>query len=281
MASFRDRFFTPNVARAITSPSAILATGAGAAAGIIIGGWFGGWILAPVVGAAALAARVLVAVPRETTPAVDTRSLDEPWKSLLKEIRDSGARFHKAISGMQAGPLSERLNELSGRLDTAVAEAGRIAAAGNQLARARSQIDTAAAEADLQRVHGESPSQRRDQTMAAIRAQLSSAARIDSTTWDTYERLKLLDARIDEMVARSLELSVTQASGEGVSGLGDEVEAIVSDMETLRQAIDETRSAEGVDQSGLMASGPSAAMMDQSGRTSSPGQTSSGTGSGF
>ena len=34
--SFRDRFFTPKVARATTSPSAILAAGAGAAVGMLI-----------------------------------------------------------------------------------------------------------------------------------------------------------------------------------------------------------------------------------------------------
>jgi hypothetical protein len=59
--AFRDRFLTPRVARAITSPSAIVATGAGAAAGILVGL---GPVGAVALGAAALGARVLAAVPR-------------------------------------------------------------------------------------------------------------------------------------------------------------------------------------------------------------------------
>jgi len=36
--SFRDRFFTPPVARAMTSPLGILLAGVGAAVGIVVGG---------------------------------------------------------------------------------------------------------------------------------------------------------------------------------------------------------------------------------------------------
>lgn len=242
MTSFRDRFFTPKVARAITSPSAILVAGAGVSVGIVAG--LG--VLAPVVGAVALGARVLAAVPRDNKKHIDVRSLSEPWKSLLREILDSGTRFRRAISGMQSGPLAERLAELAERLDTAIDEAGRIALAGNQLTAARTQIDTARVLHDLETARAESPagdapqSSRRDQTIHALEAQLASAARIDATTRDTYEQLRLLDARIDEMVARSVELSVSQSTGDDVGGLGEEVEGIVSDMENLRQALEET-----------------------------------------
>ena len=54
--SFRDRFFTPPVARAITSPSGILLAGATVSAGILVGLPLAG-VLA--VGAAAFAARVV------------------------------------------------------------------------------------------------------------------------------------------------------------------------------------------------------------------------------
>ena len=64
--SFRDRFFTPPVARAITSPSGILLAGAGASAAILAG-----LPIAAIagLGAAAWAARVAVAVPRDATDA--------------------------------------------------------------------------------------------------------------------------------------------------------------------------------------------------------------------
>lgn len=236
MTSFRDRFFTPKVARAITSPSAILATGAGVSVGILAGG-----VVAPFfLGAAALAARVLIAVPRPERRPVDTKNLIEPWKSLLAEIIDSGNRFQKATAGMQDGPLKQRLADLGSNLETAINDAARVAHAGNQLSNARSQINTARVQQDLDYARSEPASPRRDQTITAIESQLASAARIDSTTRDTYEQLRLLDARIDEMVARSVELSVSQTAGEDLSGLGEEAEAIVSDMESLRVALEET-----------------------------------------
>jgi hypothetical protein len=66
---------------------------------------------------------------------------------------------------------------------------------------------------------------------------------MDRTIADAYDRLRLLDARIDETVTRTIELSVTQTDVEALAGLGAEVDSIVGDMEALRQAVDETRAA--------------------------------------
>jgi hypothetical protein len=66
---------------------------------------------------------------------------------------------------------------------------------------------------------------------------------MDRTMSDAYERLRLLDARIDETVTRTIELSVSQTDADALTGLGNEVDSIVGDMEALRQAVDETRAA--------------------------------------
>ena len=113
MPSFRDRFLTPQVARAITSPSAILVTAAGASAAILLG-------LNPIgivlVGAGAFTARVLGSVPRNSArPRISPGSLVEPWQSLMKGILDARKRYGAALKGMQAGPLKERLGELGER----------------------------------------------------------------------------------------------------------------------------------------------------------------------
>ena len=81
---------------------------------------------------------------------------------------------------------------------------------------------------------------RSGQTIAAIEAQLAAAERMDVTIADAYDRLRLLDARIDETVTRTVELSVSQTDDGSVAGLGVEVDSIVGDMEALRQAIEET-----------------------------------------
>jgi hypothetical protein len=236
--SFRDRFFTPRVARATTSPSAILATGAGAAVGILA---FANPIGAVVLGLGAYAARVLAAVPRAPErPATDVRGLVDPWRGLMQGVLDARRRYDKAIASVQAGPLRDRLGEVGTRLDTAVDDAGRIARAGNTLSEGRAQIDVVAVRAELDAARAAPRTERSDATVQAISAQLESAERLDRTIYDTYDRLRLLDARLDETVTRTVELAVTQADAREVGGIGSEVDAIVSEMESLRLAVEET-----------------------------------------
>ncbi len=237
MPSYRDRFLTPQVARSITSPSAILVTAAGASAAILLG-------LNPigivVVGAGAFAARVLAAVPRnQAGPKISPGLLIEPWKSLMTGIMDAKKRFSYATRGMKSGPLNDRLTELGQRLQAGVDEAWRIAQAGNQLSLARGQISSESITAELQQAQAGNRTERSDQTIQALQAQLSAAQRLDVSIYDTYDRLRLLDARIDEMVTRTVELSVSQEAPDDLGGLNTEVESIVEDMEALRQAVEE------------------------------------------
>lgn len=237
--SFRDRFFTPRVARATTSPSAILATGAGAAVGILAFGPVGA-----VLGLGAYAVRVLAAVPKAPErPSTDVRNLQEPWRGLMQGVLDARRRYDHAISSVQAGPLRDRLVEVGTRLDAAVDDAGRIARAGNTLSDGRQQIDVDAVRAELDAARAAPRTERSDATIQAISAQLDSAERLDRTIYDTYDRLRLLDARLDETVTRTVELAVIQADAGAVGGIGSEVDAIVSEMESLRLAVEETDAA--------------------------------------
>lgn len=238
MASFRDRFLTPKVAHAITSPSAILATGAGAAVGVLA---FGNPVGAVVLGLGAFAARVLAAVPRAPRrPGMDLRQLQDPWHTIMREVLDAQHRFDRAVAGIRPGPLRDRIAEVGERLGVAVDEAWRTAQAGQSLSAARSQIDGGRIHAELAATRGAPRTERSEQTIAAIEAQLAATERMDRTIADAYDRLRLLDARIDETVTRAIELSVSQSDDASVAGLGDEVDSIVGDMEALRQAIEET-----------------------------------------
>jgi hypothetical protein len=58
-------------------------------------------------------------------------------------------------------------------------------------------------------------------------------------TRDTAEQLRLLDARLDEAVARAVELSLSGDSGK-LTGLDSDVDDLVAEMEALRQALEET-----------------------------------------
>jgi hypothetical protein len=238
--AFRDRFYTPRVARAITSPSAILATGGGAALAILVGL---GPVGAVALGALAFGARVLAAVPSQNSssvPPIAPRSLDPPWRGAVEQVQDSRRRFDDATDTLEDGPLKDRLAGVAGQLDVAVSEAWRIARAGHVLTSGRKQIDTTTITLELESARQGPPTPRQAQTVAAMESQLASAQRIDSTIADAYDRLQLLDARTDEAVARAVELSVSQSDPDAVQTLDSDVGRIVGDLESLRQAIEET-----------------------------------------
>ena len=237
--SFRDRFLTPPVARAITSPLGILLAGAGASAAILAG-LPGAAVVA--AGAAAWAGRVAVAVPRNSTDASNIApfAMQDPWRSFVRSAQQARRKFDEAVRGSRRGPMRDRLAEIGSRLDDAVAECWRVARQGQALVDARSQLNTA----DVQReLAGLDPSQTK--TAEALEAQLASAQRLETTITDVRDRLRLLDARMDEAVARAVELSVQGGDAE-LQGLGSDVEGLVGDMEALRQGLEEAdRAAPG------------------------------------
>jgi hypothetical protein len=240
--SFRDRFFTPKVAQAMMSPLGIVMAGAGLAAGIAIGA-----PIAAAVGIGALAwgGRVLAAVPRDdATERPQPNRLSEPWRGYAASAQAAKERFDQVVAGVAAGPLRDRLRGLSARLDDGIAESWRIARRGDEIVRAIGQIDTATAGAELAalRQSGEDRTAAGAETAKALESQLASAERLALLAEASRDRLRLLDARFDELVARTVEVSV----GAGDSAvLGHDVDDLVTELESLRVAMEETQSASG------------------------------------
>src|SRR5262245_61025993 len=123
--SFRDRFLTPPVARAITSPSGVLLAGATASAGILIGLPVVGVV---AVGVGAFAARVAVAIPRDQRrERIDPFTLQDPWRRYVTEALDAQKRFDTAVRDAPEGPMHERLAEIAARIDDGLDDCWRIA----------------------------------------------------------------------------------------------------------------------------------------------------------
>lgn len=234
MTSFRDRFFTRRVAKAMTSPSAILLGGAGAA-GVIL---TGALPLAPVVGLALYAARVAAAMERKTKHDVDLRSLTDPWRTFVADAIEARQRYGRALETASTGPLRDRLGEIGRRLDDGVDESWRIARRGMSLESALGQLEDP--RAVQQRLEEARRSGSGKQLEQSLQAQLDSTSRIVGVAQDARHRLQLLDARLDEAVARAVELALSSDDPGAAGGLGSDVDAVVGDMEALRQALEET-----------------------------------------
>lgn len=241
--SFRDRFFTPPVARAITSPLGILALGAGASIGILVGAGAAG---AVILGTLAWAGRVAAAIPRAPADArIDPFTLAEPWRGYVMDALQARTRFAESVASARAGPMQDRLREIQSRVDTGVQEVWRIARRGHDLVDARRRVDPETIRRDIattQAIAAQpgSSGPTMQQTLDSLEAQLATAQRIERVIGDADSRLRLLNARLDEAAARTIELSVQAHDVTELGGLGADVDQMVDEMEALRLAIEET-----------------------------------------
>ena len=76
----------------------------------------------------------------------------------------------------------------------------------------------------------------RDEAIASVQSQLESADRLKALSAETVDRLRLSQARLDELVARAAEVSV--GSGD-TDTYADDVDELVLQLEGLRQAVAE------------------------------------------
>jgi hypothetical protein len=241
-----ERYRNRGTAEALTSPSAIVLAGAGAAVAIV-----GGLpLLAAVgVGAAAWAVRVAVGLPKgKRKTRVQPRGLAEPWRGFVQDAVAAQSRFDRTVLRMRPGPLQDRLRSVGSRLSDGVNECWEIACQGNELQGAYEQLDVAAIEQELRQLetekkqgHGDADHvAAMDRAIDAVKAQLSSAKRIGDVAGDASDRLRVLDAQLDEAVARAVELSVSADSAGDIAPLDADVDSLVGELEALRQGLEET-----------------------------------------
>jgi hypothetical protein len=244
--SLKDRFFTPPVARAMMSPSGILLAGAGLSVGIVAGFPI---LIAAGVGAAAWAARVGASVPRQPSEErIDPFTLGEPWRNYVRDAVQAQGRFRESISDLKEGPLRDRLTEIADRIEVGVRESWRVAQHGQSLTDARKKIDVADAQRELATISQNATEpwaagSSMARTAESLQAQIGSATRMDNLVRDTESRLRMTNAKLDEAVARSVELSVQGGATEAVGALSNDVDTVVEEMESLRSALDESDDA--------------------------------------
>ena len=127
--SLRDRFFTRQVARAITSPLGILLGGAVAAATIVAGVPLAA---ALPLGVAAWAGKVALSIPRDRRERIDPFTLQEPWRRYVQEALQARNRIDEAVGRTRPGPLRDHLAEIAARMHTGVDECWLIAKRGQE-----------------------------------------------------------------------------------------------------------------------------------------------------
>ncbi len=239
--SFRDRLFTRRAARAITSPVGVLG-GAAVGAATVLGAGLPVWAGA-AVGAGIWSVNALRLLPRgPRRERIDPFALHDPWRRFVQDALQARSRFAEAVHRAPSGPLRDRLGEIAERMQTGVDECWLVAKQGESLVQARRGIDLPDVDRQLARLRheGGAPGQPSTAVIRSLEAQRATAERLDTVIARAESELRLLDARLDEAVARTLELTAHAGTTAGsLSGLGTDVDNLVGEMESLRQALDE------------------------------------------
>jgi hypothetical protein len=218
----------------------VLLAGVAASAAVLAGIPIAGAVAA---GGLAWVGRVWLGLPRaQRRDDINPNRLVEPWKRFVQDALNAERHYSQAARACRPGPLRDRLDEIGRRIDEGVTECWRIAQRGQALTRAMRSLDVPAIERDLDEAkQGRWASEAdRGRTVDALQAQLDSAHRILHVAEDARDRLRLLNARLDEAVARAVELSLQADDAAALTGLGADIDAIVGDMESLRQALEVT-----------------------------------------
>ena len=225
------------VARTSASPVALGVGGAGALIALLVGSGLGGVVLTAVL-AWLVATGVVLAMRRSRPPSarIDPFAISEPWRHFVKESLTARNRFDEARRTTRPGPLRDRLDALRRPIDSGVEECWRVAQQAQVVSDARKRLDAPALRRRLATLEtaGNEPA------AASVRAQLGSAARLDGVIADTTQRLEVLEARLTEAVARSIEVAALAGRDDELAGVGSDVEQVVDELEALRLALAET-----------------------------------------
>jgi hypothetical protein len=236
---FRDRFYTPQTAKALLSWRILVGLGVGvalAAAGLPIG-------VAVGVGVAVYAASVGAAMPNGTEPAnIDPFVLSEPWRQLMQQAQGSGRRLRSIVSDADSGPLKTTMEGIADQLEHGLNEAWEVARRGDEIDDAVRRLDPTSLRsklATLQERAAASPSPDADAAIDSVQRQLSTAERLKEQSAATAASLRLTQTQLDELVARASEVRIGAVD---TASYEREVNELVVKLEALHQAVLETRS---------------------------------------
>ena len=235
------RYRTASMARAVTSPGSLLLAGVATSVAIVAGAPIAG---AAVVGGLAFAGRAAWSGRDRGTkaPTIELGLLQPPWRAYVADADDARRRFRKAVANRQSGPLRDRLQGLAQRIDDGLQQCFQIARQAMVLDEGVNSLDIDRARRELAILGPDDPKDQdsaSSRTRRALNAQIASHDRLDKARTQARDRLVLLNAQLDEIVARTVELSL-QSGESGLGGLDQEVEGMVTELESLRQALDET-----------------------------------------
>ena len=141
---------------------------------------------------------------------IDPFTVTDPWRSFVQDAQQAEARYRRIVDSVQSGPLRDRLRDIEGRVHDGLLACWRIAQSGHQLHKMVREVADSGSE---------------------------SVTRMRARETETRDKLAVLTKNLDEAVARAADLATGQYAG--LDAVADDVDAVVGDLEALRQALAE------------------------------------------
>jgi hypothetical protein len=171
---------------------------------------------------------------------IDPFGVGEPWRRFVRGALQAQARYQQGMSGMAAGPLRERLDDIGRQVDQAAQECWRVAQRGDALEGAVSTLDVVGLRARLAAA-GSDEVDLSAPMVASLQAQLAAAERMEAMVDQAQEQLVRLEAGLGQVVASAVELSIRSTASVDATDLGHDVDDLVDELASLRSALEETR----------------------------------------
>ncbi len=180
-------------------------------------------------------------MPKPAKPAqLDPFALSEPWRQFVQSAQRSKRQLNETVRAVRAGPLRDRLQGVVDRLDEAIVDSWQIARRGDEIDSAVRGLDPPRLRSKLESLRTQAaaaPSDDLSAAIASVESQLASADRLKQLSSSTVDRLRLSEARLDELVSRAAEVSVGASD---TTEFASDVDDLVIELEGLRLAIQET-----------------------------------------
>jgi hypothetical protein len=164
---------------------------------------------------------------------VDPALVSARFAEVVADALEARRRYADVVAGVAEGPVRDRLVDAGARVDDGVAGVWEIAQRATQVERTLVALDP-------DRVADEYKRARRAGADAELEAVLgqrfASVQRLLNALDDTDARLRLLDARLGAAVAGAAEVALGVVAPDR---LGDELDDVVTEIATLRGALDE------------------------------------------
>jgi hypothetical protein len=176
---------------------------------------------------------------RVTAGRLDPFTLSEPWRRHVAGAQRAAREIDATVAGASPGPLTDRLAQIAGQIDTALADACQIAQRGDDLDAAIARLDRTALRSRLETLRDRHPVVHDDDVAATINSLEAQLATIDRLTQQSEQAaitLRLTQTRLDELAARSTEIAL--GSGD-TDAWEHDVDDLVVELEAIRLAMDE------------------------------------------